>query len=423
MFSNATEKKKISAPEAKTCGNCGGFEGSAGVAKLSACARCGLVVYCSKDYSQRSDWKENHKKCCIAKADRVPQPRAPLADCTKAASEGEDCPICLDPVALASATTLPCTHVFHAACVAELRKFKLKQACPMCRTPLPPGAEKLYEEAILRYMVIDRRVERGKASWGALTKNEQQEMHVAVCGWRAAAAQGHAQAQFALGIMFSQGRGVAQSDVEAARWYRKAADQGHADAQYNLGNMLYVVRGVAQSDVDAARWFLKAADQGLADAQYNLGIMFDQGRGVAQSDVEAAWWYHKAADQKHAEAQYNVGNMFEQGQGVAQNDAEAARWYRKAADQGIAEAQYNLGNMFAQGCGVAQSDAEATRWFRKAADQGHAQAQHNLGIIARRIHHKSTEAHFQIRKIKTRICYSIFRFFRWVVCSAVHKNV
>ena len=133
-----TEKKKISAPEVKTCGNCGGAEGSAGSANLSACARCVLVFYCSKN-CQRSDWKDNHKKVCIAKADRVPQPRAPLADCKEAASEGEDCPICLDPVALASATTLPCAHVFHAACVAELRKFKLKQACP-CAAPRCPRA-------------------------------------------------------------------------------------------------------------------------------------------------------------------------------------------------------------------------------------------------------------------------------------------
>jgi hypothetical protein len=40
--------------------------------------------------------------------------------------------------------------------------------------------------------------------------------------------------------MFAQGRGVAQSDVEAARWVRKAADQGLAEAQYNLGIMLAV---------------------------------------------------------------------------------------------------------------------------------------------------------------------------------------
>jgi TPR repeat protein len=53
--------------------------------------------------------------------------------------------------------------------------------------------------------------------------------------------------------MLDQGRGMAQSDVEAARWYRKAADQGHADAQDNMGGMFAQGRGVPQSDVEAAR--------------------------------------------------------------------------------------------------------------------------------------------------------------------------
>jgi hypothetical protein len=49
--------------------------------------------------------------------------------------------------------------------------------------------------------------------------------------------------------MFAQGRGVAQSDAKAARWFRKAADQGNAGAQYNLGAIFAQGRGVAQSDV------------------------------------------------------------------------------------------------------------------------------------------------------------------------------
>jgi hypothetical protein len=68
-------------------------------------------------------------------------------------------------------------------------------------------------------------------------------------------------------------------------------------------------RGVAQSDVEAARWFRKAADKGFAKAQYNLGNMFDQGRGLAQSDVEAARWYRKAADQGHVQALHKLGKM------------------------------------------------------------------------------------------------------------------
>jgi TPR repeat protein len=52
-----------------------------------------------------------------------------------------------------------------------------------------------------------------------------------------AAAQGHADAQFNLGLMFSNGRGVAQDDAEAVRLYNLAAAQGHAGAQTNLGLM------------------------------------------------------------------------------------------------------------------------------------------------------------------------------------------
>jgi len=276
-FTKTTKKKKISAP--KTCGNCGSAEGSAGIAKLSACARCGLVVYCSKD-CQRSDWKANHKNRCITKGDRVPQPHAPLADGTEPASEGEECSICLDPVALASATTLPCAHIFHAACVAELRKYKLKQACPLCRTPLPPGPDKLYEDAARRFLVIFRRVKRSNASWGALIDEDQEEVRAVMCEWRAAADQGHVHAQCFLGKTYDQGFGVAQSDPEAARWFRKAADQGDAESQNSLGQMLVMGRGLAQSDVESARWFRKAADQGNASAQSSLGHMFSLGRGL-----------------------------------------------------------------------------------------------------------------------------------------------
>jgi TPR repeat protein len=70
--------------------------------------------------------------------------------------------------------------------------------------------------------------------------------------------------------MFKNGSGVAQSDVEAVRWFRKAADQSYADAQYVLGLMFRIGCGVNQSDTEAARWFKKAADQGHAEAKRRL---------------------------------------------------------------------------------------------------------------------------------------------------------
>ncbi len=47
---------------------------------------------------------------------------------------------------------------------------------------------------------------------------------------RVLAAQGDAAAQYNLGVMYENGRGVTQADAEAVKWYRKAAAQGHARA-------------------------------------------------------------------------------------------------------------------------------------------------------------------------------------------------
>ena len=45
---------------------------------------------------------------------------------------------------------------------------------------------------------------------------------------RPLAAQGSAQAQYKLGLMYQAGEGVSQNYAEAAKWFRKAADQGHS---------------------------------------------------------------------------------------------------------------------------------------------------------------------------------------------------
>ena len=45
-----------------------------------------------------------------------------------------------------------------------------------------------------------------------------------------AAEQSFAPAQYNLGVMYDNGDGVPQDEVEAMRWYRLAADQGFAAA-------------------------------------------------------------------------------------------------------------------------------------------------------------------------------------------------
>jgi hypothetical protein len=121
---------------------------------------------------------------------------------------------------------------------------------------------------------------------------------------RESEAAGSCFGQYVVGRCYDEGiGGVALDDAEAVRLYRLAAAQGHLDAQFRLGIMFEYGLGVAQDKAEAIRWYHLAAEQGHVDAQYCLGDMFDHGRGVAQDKAEAIRWYRLAAEQGHAVAQ------------------------------------------------------------------------------------------------------------------------
>src|SRR6266700_3359375 len=88
--------------------------------------------------------------------------------------------------------------------------------------------------------------------------------------------------------------------AEAVNWFRKAADQGHAVAQFSLGVVYKKGRGVEKNEREAVAWFRKAAEQGDTAAQSDLGAMYRDGRGVEKNAREAVAWFRKAADQGYA---------------------------------------------------------------------------------------------------------------------------
>jgi hypothetical protein len=116
------------------------------------------------------------------------------------------------------------------------------------------------------------------------------------------AEQGNASAQSNLGVMYEQGRGVAQNYREAMRWFRLAAMQGDASAQSNLGVMYFKGQGIAQDFREAMKWYRLGAGQGNAEAQFNLGIMYEQGRGVPQDLLRAHMWFNLAVSQSSEES-------------------------------------------------------------------------------------------------------------------------
>ena len=119
----------------------------------------------------------------------------------------------------------------------------------------------------------------------------------------------------------------------ALRLFRPLADQGFPGAQYNLGVMYQQGKGVPQDYSEAAKWFRLAADQGVPSAQANLGFLYKQGTGVPQDFSEALKWWRKAADQGEAVAELNLGLMYADGQGVPQDYVQAHMWLNLAASQ------------------------------------------------------------------------------------------
>jgi hypothetical protein len=112
--------------------------------------------------------------------------------------------------------------------------------------------------------------------------------------WRPLAEKGDAAAQFSLGTLYAEGKGVEQNDATAFLWFQRAANQGDATAQYNMGASYAEGAGIGKSYVDAAKWFRRAADQGMAFAQLNLGLLYAAGNGVPQDNVEAFKWLELA---------------------------------------------------------------------------------------------------------------------------------
>jgi TPR repeat protein len=104
--------------------------------------------------------------------------------------------------------------------------------------------------------------------------------------------QNDPRAQYAMGVLYENGFGVAKDLSQAAAWYLKAAGQGNSDAQYNLGAMNEHGVGMPVNYVAAARWYLPAAEIGDIDALSNLGVLYQNGQGVKQDKVLAMALYN-----------------------------------------------------------------------------------------------------------------------------------
>jgi uncharacterized protein len=141
------------------------------------------------------------------------------------------------------------------------------------------------------------------------------------------AEKGQLKAQYALGLLYRDGRGVKKDLAAAVRLFSKTAKRGHAVAQYTLGKMYETGDGL-RTDLDKAiMWHNRSAGLGgYALAQFALGQIYFSGTARSKDYALAAEWFLKAARQGYGPAQFLIGVMFEEGWAVERDYVESYKW-------------------------------------------------------------------------------------------------
>jgi len=130
------------------------------------------------------------------------------------------------------------------------------------------------------------------ASWEAgLSALEEGRVEKAASIFKRIAPQGDVRAQFALGVMYLEGRGVARDPERAAGWIQRSARAGFLPSQTVLGRMYLLGLGLPEDAGEALKWYRAAAAYGDVNAQGALGLIYDQGwAGLPANPVVAAQW-------------------------------------------------------------------------------------------------------------------------------------
>lgn len=185
--------------------------------------------------------------------------------------------------------------------------------------------------------------------------------------------------QYVMGVVYEQGTKTIQADDDkAVNWYRKSAEQGHPNAQFALGYMYENGRGVNKDVIKATMYYRKAAEQNFELAQYNLACNYVLGRGVEKDYYQAFVWALKAADRGEPVAQNYLGIAYSNGLGVMRNYVLAKEWFLKASKQGYADSQFRLGVLYMLGQGGKPNPSQGSAWLAEAAKQGHEEAKRFL---------------------------------------------
>jgi TPR repeat protein len=143
---------------------------------------------------------------------------------------------------------------------------------------------------------------------------------------------GDPRAQYLLGLMSFHGLWPVARDVkEAMRWFAAAAAKGHAEAQYALAQGHARGDGVPLDARAALAWLRRAAEAGHGPATISLARLHDEGIDMPRDRAAATRWIRRAAERGDTRAQVLLAERLAAGIGAPADPLEAEQWRDRAA--------------------------------------------------------------------------------------------
>jgi hypothetical protein len=113
---------------------------------------------------------------------------------------------------------------------------------------------------------------------------------------RKAAEAGYREAQFYLGILYNNGRGVQKDPKQALFWLRKASEAGDYNALLVAADMVASGEGVKKDTREALRMTRAAADAGDARAMLMMAAALLQSDKPEKVEEEVWFWMNRASN-------------------------------------------------------------------------------------------------------------------------------
>lgn len=213
------------------------------------------------------------------------------------------------------------------------------------------------------------------------------------------AERGDANAQFRLGELYLQGRGITQDSQRAFKWLSTAGAQMHDFAGIFLGLLFNLGICLLQCEPKDAGWFKKEYEENEANSRF-YDILRTCGLRGCAGYVEAFMWlnfglefgYHDAekyccllkkemSQEQIAEAFYRLGYWLYEGCFVKTDHKKAYDSFLKSAKLGNVLGKNYVGACYENAIGVIKDYDKAFYWYTQAADEGNADALNQLSLM------------------------------------------